>query len=157
VTVQVIATFAVPDVEPVFEFGYYSAGTAEPNLRRLLSLPIAPTLNGQRLEPAIVPAAPEVEEGVVGFDPPEGAFGFYSFWPTTRFFNARTVYTEDARNVFDNAMPHHVRAYPLRDRGGELVANAYVLATDESNRLNDYNDAVVIVRNVEPAGPVAAP
>lgn len=157
VTVEVIATFAVPDVEPVFEFGYYSAGTVEPSLQRLLSIPVAPTLNGQRLEPAIIPAVPEVKEGVVGFDPPEGAFGFYSFWPTTRFFDQRTVFTEDARNVFDNAMPHHVRTYPLLNRDGARVENAYILATDESNRLNDYNDAVLIVRNVEPAGPVAAP
>lgn len=156
VTVEVIATFAVPDVEPVFEFGYYEAGPAEPSLQRLLSIPIAPTLNGQRLEPEIVPAVPEVREGVVGFDSPEGAFGFYSFWPTTRFFDQRTVFTEDARNVFENAIPHHVRAYPLLGRDGERVENAYILATDESNRLNDYNDAVLIVRNVEPARPVAA-
>jgi hypothetical protein len=157
VTVEVIATFAVPDVEPVFEFGYYRAGTAEPSLQRLLSIPVAPTLNGQRLEPEIVPAVSEVREGVVGFDPPEGVFGFYSFWPTTRFFDQRTVFTEDARNVFENATPHHVRTYPLLGRDGERVENAYILATDESNRLNDYNDAVLIVRNVEPAGPVAAP
>jgi hypothetical protein len=43
-----------------------------------------------------------------------------------------------------------VRAYPLKERGGAVVENAYVLATDESNRLNDYNDAVVVVRNVRP-------
>jgi hypothetical protein len=88
VTVEVLATFAVPDVEPVFEFGYYQAGTAEPSLQKLLSLPISPKLNGQRLEPVIAPAAPDAEEGVVSFDPPDRAFGFYSFWPTTRFFRA---------------------------------------------------------------------
>ena len=63
-------------------------------------------------------------------------------WPTTRFFEQRTVYTEDTRNTFDTS-PHHVRAYPLGD-------GVYVLATDESNRLNDFNDAVLLVRNVRP-------
>ena len=151
VTVEVLATFAVPDVEPVFEFGYYQAGSAEPSLQRLLSLPISPNLNGQRLEPAIVPTAAEVQEGVVSFNPSDGIFGFYSFWPTTRFFKQRTVFTEDVRNVFPNAIPHHIRVYPLKERNGAVVENAYLLATDESNRLNDYNDAVVVVRNVQPA------
>ena len=48
VTVQVLATFAVPDVAPVFEFGFYGASNAE-SLQQLLSLPISPTLNGQTL------------------------------------------------------------------------------------------------------------
>ncbi len=46
VTVEVLATFAVPDVEPVFEFGYYQAGTVEPSLQSLLVLPTSPNLNG---------------------------------------------------------------------------------------------------------------
>ncbi len=141
VTVQVLATFAVPDVAPVFEFGFYGASNAE-SLQPLLSLPIFPTLNGQRLEPVITPVATEVAAGVVSFTPPAEPFGFYSVWPTTRFFEQRTVYTEDARNTFDTS-PHHVRAYPLGDGG-------FVLATDESNRLNDFNDAVLLVRNVRP-------
>ncbi|CAA9575083.1 MAG: hypothetical protein AVDCRST_MAG86-2097 [uncultured Truepera sp.] len=150
VTVEVLATFAVPNVEPVFEFGFYEAGAAEPSLQKLLSLPIRPGLNGQRLGPVIVPSVPGAEAGVVSFNAPGGTFGFYSSWPTTRFFEQRTVFTEDARNTFD-ALPHHVRPYPLKERGGAPVENAYILATDESNRLNDYNDAVVLIRNVQPA------
>ena len=151
VTVEVLATFAVTNVEPVFEFGYYDPGSATPALQKLLSIPIDPALNGQQLEPAIVPAT-TAEGRVVSFEPPAGAFGFYSFWPTTRFFDERTVYSEDARNTFENAVPHHVRPYPLKNRDGTVIENAYILATDESNRLNDYNDAVVLVRNVRPAG-----
>lgn len=150
VTVEVLATFAVPDVEPVFEFGFYEAGAAEPSLQKLLSIPIRPGLNGQRLEPVILPATPTAEAGVVSFEPPDRTFGFYSFWPTTRFFKKRTVFTEDARNTFD-ALSHHVRPYPLKERDGAPVENAYILVTDESNRLNDYNDAVVLIRNVQPA------
>lgn len=151
VTAQVLATFAVPDVEPVFEFGFYGASAAEPALQQLLSLPIGPGLNGQRLEPAISPTAATVAEGVVSFEPPAEPFGFYSDWPTTRFFEQRTVFTEDARNVFPNAIPHHVRVFPLKERDGTVAENAYILVTDESQRLDDYNDAVVLVRNVRPA------
>ncbi len=150
VTAEVLATFAVTDVEPVFEFGYYDPGSATPALQKLLGIPIDPALNGQRLEPAIVPTAPAVGR-VVSFEPPAGRFGFYSYWPTTRFFDERVVYSEDARNTFKNAVPHHVRPYPLKTRDGTVVENAYILATDESNRLNDYNDAVIVVRNVRPA------
>lgn len=149
VTVQVLAAFAVPDVEPIFEFGYY-LGSAEPMLTKLLSLRASPALNGQRLEPAVTPAITHVDttpEGTVSFQPIAEPFGFYSFWPTTRFFDERTVYTEDARNTFD-ASPHHVRVYPLPIQNGET---AYILATDESNRLNDFNDAVLLIRNVRPA------
>ena len=151
VTAEVLATFAVTDVEPVFEFGYYDPGSATPALQKLLSIPIDPALNGQQLEPAIIPAT-TAEGRVVSFEPPVGRFGFYSFWPTTRFFDERVVYSEDARNTFRNNIPHHVRPYPLKNRDGTVVENAYILATDESNRLNDYNDAVIVVRNVRPAG-----
>ncbi len=151
VTTEVLATFAVTDVEPVFEFGYYNPGSATPALQKLLSIPIDPALNGQQLEPAIIPATTAVSR-VVSFEPPAGPFGFYSFWPTTRFFDERIVYSEDARNTFRNNIPHHVRPYPLKNRDGTVVENAYILATDESNRLNDYNDAVIVVRNVRPAG-----
>ena len=149
VSVQVLAAFAVPDVEPVFEFGTYAAGAAEPGLQKLLSLPTSPTLNGQRLEPVITPVAARTSAGGVSFSPTAEPFGFYSFWPTTRFFKARTVYTEDARNTFDTTS-HHVRVYPLTMQNGET---AYILATDESNRLNDFNDAVLLVRNVRPTTP----
>ena len=121
------------------------------------AVPLSPnvrfTEDGQRLEPTVETAA-GLQTGAVSLEPPAEPFGFYSFWPTTRFFDARTVYTEDARNTFDD-LAHHVRAYPLRDRGGAAVPDAFVLATDESNRLGDYNDAVVVVRNVRPQG--AAP
>lgn len=151
VSAEVIAAFGVPDVAPVFEFGFYSALEAEPTRQKLLSLPTDPPLNGQRLEPVIQPEVPDVEAGrVVRFEPPAGPFGFYSFWPTTRFFDERTVFTEKRRNTFPGAAPHHVRVYPLKTRGGAVVEDAFVLATDESVRLFDFNDAVVVVRNVRP-------
>ncbi len=151
VTVEVVAAFGVADVAPVFTFGTYAATAGTPALQELLRIPISPNVNGQRLEP-IVTTATGTQTGVISFEPPAETFGFYSFWPTTRFFGERTVYTEDARNTFD-PLAHHVRAYPLRDRSGATVPDAFVLATDESNRLGDYNDAVVVVRNVRSVAP----
>ncbi len=151
VTVEVVAAFGVADVAPVFRFGSYAATAGTPVLQELLEVPTVPNVNGQRLEPTVTtPEGPQT--GALSFTPSAETFGFYSFWPTTRFFDERTVYTEDARNTFD-PLAHHVRAYPLRDRSGTLVPDAFVLATDESNRLGDYNDAVVVVRNVRPSAP----
>ena len=43
-----------------------------------------------------------------------------------------------------------MRTYPLVDEDNNPVPNAYVLATEEYTKGFDYNDIVVIVRNVEP-------
>lgn len=152
VTVEVLSAFGVADVAPVYAFGYYAATEGEPTLQRLFEVPIGPNVNGQRLEPVTTPAVATVENGIYSFEPAAGAFGFYSYWPTTPFFDERNVFSEDARNTFPNAAPFQVRVYPFKDRSGDVVPNAYILTTDESARLFDYNDAVVIVRNVRPFG-----
>ena len=151
VTLEVVAAFGVANVAPVFIFGTYAATVGPPALQERLRVPIDPNVNGQRLEPTFTTSTGP-QTGSLSFEPPAATFGFYSFWPTTRFFGERTVYTEDARNTFD-PLAHHVRTYPLRDRSGATVPDAFVLATDESNRLGDYNDAVVVVRNVRPTVP----
>ena len=149
VTLEVLAAFGVADVAPVYRYGIYAAGSATPPLTELLAIPITPTLNGQKLEPVFTSSA-TAQNGVLSFEPPADTFGFYSYWPTTDFFDERTVYTEDALNTFPGAGPHQVRTFPLKDRNNGAVANAYILVTDESIRLNDFNDAVVLVRNVQP-------
>ena len=151
VTLEVVAAFGVANVAPVFIFGTYAATAGTPALQELLRVSTDPNINGQRLEPTVTTATGP-QTGSISFEPPAATFGFYSFWPTTRFFDERTVYTEDARNTFD-PLAHHVRTDPLRDRSGATVPDAFVLATDESNRLGDYNDAVVVVRNVRPSVP----
>ena len=50
------------------------------------------------------------------FDPGLNSFGFYNRWP---FFSNRILYSEDALNTFNNAIPHHVRVYPLPGRSEE--------------------------------------
>jgi hypothetical protein len=149
VTAEVIATFGVEN-DPVVEFGFYPAGTPASS-QKLFDVQQTPTLNAQRLAPEVDPVVPLGPDGLVTFDPGTQAFGTYSYWPTNRFFEERTVYSEHRLNTFPDAIPHHVRAYPLKDEGGTVVPNAYVLATEEFTQGFDYNDIVVVLRNVRPA------
>jgi len=144
VTVEVLAAFGVEN-DPVLEFGYYAAGEAGARTQ-LFEVAQTPGLNAQRLAPEITGGT----NGTVSFDPGTGGFGFYSFWPTNIFFGERYVYTEDRLNTFEDAVSHHVRVYPYKGADGKVEANAYVLATDEYTKGSDYNDVVVIVRNVVP-------
>ena len=146
VTVEVLAAFGVEN-DPVLEFGYYAAGQAGARTQ-LFEVEQTPALNAQRLAPEITGST----DGTVSFDPGAASFGFYSFWPTNRFFGERYVYTEDGLNTFTDAIPHQVRTYPLVNADGTTEPNAYVLATEEFTQGFDYNDVVVIVRNVVPEG-----
>ncbi len=135
VTVEVLAAYGVNNT-PVAEFGWYEAGDAD--ARNKLFDVTNGVENAQTLNPDT--------DGPLSFDPGSASFGFYSFWPKNDFFGQRYVYTQDILNTFSDAIPHHVRAYPLP---GE--SNAYVLATEEFTQGYDYNDIVVIVRNVMPS------
>lgn len=148
VTAEVIATFGVEN-DPVVEFGYYPAGTPA-SRQKLFDIQQTPTLNAQRLAPEVDAVTPVGPDGLITFDPGEQAFGTYSYWPTNRFFEERSVYSEHRLNTFPDAIPHQVRAYPLKDESGAVVENAYVLATEEFTQGFDYNDVVVVLRNVTP-------
>ena len=148
VTVEVLAAFGVEN-DPVLEFGYYAAGAAETRTQ-LFEVAPDPGLNEQRLAPEITTGGAVSKDGTVSFDPDAASFGFYSFWPTNKFFGQRYVYTEDSLNTFASAIPRQVRTYPLVDEDKNIVPNAYVLATEEFTKGFDYNDVVVIVRNVVP-------
>ena len=150
VTVQVLATFGVPN-NPVLDFGYYTAGDAGAQTE-IFSIEQTPTLNAQRLAPVVTEAGKGTVSGdTVTFDPGTESFGLYSAWPSNKFFNKREVFTENRLNNFDT-LRHHVRTYPFVNADGTTEPNAYVMATDEFNngKGNDYNDIVVIVRNVTP-------
>ncbi len=149
VSVEVLAAFGVEN-NPVVEFGTYTAGsmdTREP----LFEIQQTPTLNGQRLAPTVEPTVGDLDlNSRLAFDPGTEAFGVYSFWPGNRFFGQRHVYSEDVLNTFENAIPHQVRAYPLKAADGTPEPNTYVLATEEFTQGFDYNDVVVILRGVVP-------
>ncbi len=144
VSLEVLAVFGV-DNSPVLEFGTYRAGNPDARTQRFEVMG-EPELNEQRLGPDIVGGT----GGYLSFNPGDAPFGFYSFWPGNAFFQERLVYSEDRLNTFPNALPHHVRTYELKNPDGSVEANAYILATEEFTQGFDYNDVVVIVRNVTP-------
>lgn len=145
VTLEVLAAYAVEN-DPVVEFGWYAAGDAA-STQGVFDVPRSssstPPNNAQRLSPLL--------DGETSFDPGGAAFGLYSFWPANPFFGERTTYTEDALNTFPNALPHHVRTYPLINPDGSAEPNAYVVATNEFHLGGDFNDIVLVLRNVQPA------
>ena len=146
VTLEVLAAYAVEN-DPVAGFGWYAAGDAASE-QGIFDIPrtsaSTPPNNAQRLSPLV--------DGATSFDPGSAAFGLYTFWPGNQFFDARTTYTEDALNTFSNALPHHVRTYPLVNPDGSAEPNTYIVATNEFHLGGDFNDVVVIVRNVQPVG-----
>ena len=134
-------------IEPLAVFGPQSSGGQVTNLgwqlvgggtrNQLFSVANA---DYQSLDPVV--------SGSLSFDPGSGSFGMSSIWP---FFSNREVFLEDARNTFTGAIPHHVRAYPLKSSTGSVVSDAYVIAFEENTSGFDYQDLVYIVRNVQPA------
>ena len=136
VSVEPLAVFGPQStVGNVLRFGWYSAGSR--NWRQELFS--VPNPSFQSVHPATA--------GELQFDPGGNRFGFYSMWP---FFSNRQVFGEDFLNTFTGALPHHVRVYPLKAAGGSVVANAYVVAVEETTSGTDYQDIVFIVRNVQP-------
>jgi len=138
VTLEVLSAFGPENNDPVTAFGWYSSGDASA-INELLTVGNSAG-NGQKLNPEVA--------GSTSFDPGTATFGFYSRWP---YFNNRMLFSEDALNTFAGAIPHHVRVYAMP---GE--ENAYIIATEEHISGFDYQDIVVIARNIKPAGVAVA-
>jgi len=143
VLIEPLAVFGPTDNNPVVRFGWYESGNAAAKTE-LFSVSNSPTSNGQRLNPVLN------DNASLSFDPGLDSFGFYSSWP---FFNDRTVFSEDALNTFNGAIPHHVRVYELKNSRGVVVPNAFIVAMEEHISGFDYQDVVVIVRNIKTATP----
>ena len=141
VSLQVLSVYGPEANDPIVAFGWYPSGDASVT-NEVFTVGNGTAGNGQTLSPTV--------DGILSFDPGTVSFGFYSRWP---FFGNRQLFGEDALNNFSGAIPHHVRVYALP---GE--ANAYVIATEEHTSGYDYQDVVVIARNVKlaPEAPVAA-
>ncbi|RDC65920.1 Ig-like domain-containing protein [Adhaeribacter pallidiroseus] len=74
-------------------------------------------------------------------------FGFYTRWPS---LTNRQIYSKDSLNTFANAIPHHFRAYPLKNPDGTVLLDTYLMAVEGIGEDQDYQDLVFIVRNVKP-------
>jgi hypothetical protein len=79
------------------------------------------------------------------FEPPAGEFGLYTVSKT------HTTYTEDSKNAA-NQVKHAARTYPLRDRAGTAVADAFLVCFEEAAN-GDYQDYVFTLKNVVPVAP----
>lgn len=143
VLIEPLAVFGPTSANPIVRFGWYEAGNAAAK-HELFNVSNLPPSNGQRLDPVLN------ADAMLSFDPGTASFGFYSSWEA---FSDRALYSEDALNTFSGAIPHHVRVYQLKDSRGAVVPNAYVLATEETTGDFDFQDVVVVVRNVKTATP----
>ncbi|MEM8929083.1 MAG: PKD domain-containing protein, partial [Bacteroidota bacterium] len=134
ITIEVLSVYGPTSSNPIVAFGWYPSGDAS-TTNELFTVDNTPTSNGQTLNPPV--------NGALQFDPGIQSFGFYNRWP---FFGNRELFSEDALNTFNGAIPHHIRVYEVP---GET--NAYIIATEEHVSGFDYQDVVVIARNVRPA------
>lgn len=140
VSVDVLAVMGVSST-PAVRFGYHAAGS--PLARTQLFT--VPTADAQSVAPAV--------NGLTSFDPGATEFGLYTQWPGfTDAGAARVTDSEDQFNTWEpNAqLRHKTRFFSLRDAGGNVVPNAYVVAFEEYQPDSDSNDLVLIIRNVKP-------
>ena len=74
-------------------------------------------------------------------------FGFDFTW---HGLSDRVSWSEDARNTWSPGAQHKVRVYPLKNADGSVEPYAYVIAPEDVPTGVDFQDAVMIVRNVQP-------
>jgi hypothetical protein len=112
--------------------------------RELFTLPAG---QAQRLSPEV--------KGVVSFDPKDWNFGLYSSWLIEPHGDS---FSQDGLNTWDRSADngHKVRFYPYRTPSGKTLANTYVVAMEEAFN-SDFEDAVMIIQNVQPFDALSAP
>jgi fibronectin type 3 domain-containing protein/regulation of enolase protein 1 (concanavalin A-like superfamily) len=146
VTFEVLAAEAI-NTNPSVKFGYYTPGNRGWDSKRELF-----TISG-----ADAQSLQATPNGVTSFDPGQSAFGLYTIYPGFQKPQdgglPREVFSEDALNLWDATASrrHKVRFFPLREKNGTVVPNAYIVAFEEFDTAFDSNDLVAIVRNVRPA------
>ena len=138
VAFEAIAVYS-PPATPTVGFGYYDP-TFPQDLRRLGEVVDAQALSPETVAPAKF--TPETDSG---------RFGLYLQSPIDFFADAegrgRVVYSDPALNAFepDAGERRKVVAYPIPD-----VEDAYAVAFEEFENETDYNDLVLVARNVRP-------
>jgi hypothetical protein len=117
--------------EPI-PYGYYSGATE--------------TVVGTISDDQYQALNPKTDAGSkTSFAAPAGEFGIFTTSKTHK------TYTEDAKNAA-NATKHAVRTYPLKDRAGVAIPNAYLVCFEEAAN-GDYQDYVFTLSNVTPVAP----
>ncbi len=116
-------------------YGYY---VAQGDAARTKEVGTVAGDQGQTLNPTLA-------AGTITFDPDGQPFGFYA---DVTSYAAQKTFTEDGRNT--GPLSHAVRTYPVKNRNGAAVANAYLVCIEPA-RNGDYQDYMFLVTNAKPA------
>jgi len=128
ITMRPVARFSPDEAVP---FGFY-LGTGATHTKQQLG--VIQMGQHQTLLPEVVAGSP------LSGDPGDETFGLYT---TTA---AHSTYTEDGMNS-GNTVLHGARSYPLKNRAGQLVPNAYLVGFEEAAN-GDYQDFTFVLENV---------
>jgi hypothetical protein len=121
-----VARYSPQELVP---YGYYTAAGE-------VVIGTEPADQNQTLYPTTQPGSK------TSFVAPAGEFGIFAQSMTHK------TYTEDSKNA-GNQTRHAVRTYPLKNRQGMAIANAYLLCMEEAAN-GDYQDYVFELANVVP-------
>ncbi len=110
-------------------YGFFTLEAAQP-VRKKVGLIAAPET--QKL-------LPRRAEGGSYFEPGSVPFGIYGL------AGGKFHFSLDRLNT--GSITHALRAYPLADRDGTSVPNAYLIGLEEAEN-GDYQDVVFVIRNV---------
>lgn len=132
-----LARFSPPGVTP---FGIVRSGDSERvEIGRLADVSTAVPDAHQTLFPPLADGAAAVE-----FDAPSQAFAFYMQGHKFNSFS-------DPRIKTDATIPHTARVWPVGFFQGKMMRNSYLVGFEEASN-GDYQDAVLLIENVAPAG-----
>jgi hypothetical protein len=144
VTIEPLADFASAASPSSIKFGYYNPSSGART--QVMALTEAQSVN------------PTLTNGSIAFDPGSSSFGLWANAPA--FGDTQFSYSEDAKNSWEPVVANRKKmlVYPLKDKGGSVVPNSYVIAFEEVTGSYDYQDFVAVIRNVrDPSGIVTPP
>jgi glucose/arabinose dehydrogenase len=132
VTIEPLSVFASSGT-PTIRFGYYNLSTSA-------RTEVATFTDSQSVNPGLT-------SGSFSFDPGSSAFGLYTNAPA---FGSRITYSEDAKNTWEPVTANRKKMllFPLKDKNGNTVQNAYVMGWEEVEGSYDFQDFVAVIRNV---------
>ena len=129
-----------------------SGGSCNAQCNQLWIHPVDPSSTNLGSSEALMPVPTGSVNGTTTFNP-TGAFGIYG----GDSGGGGVSFTDDGLNSNSNPViyEHNIRVYQAYDANRVLIPNTYILAADPSRgasgKNNDYNDLVMLLRNVTPA------
>jgi hypothetical protein len=149
VIVQALAAYQFNNkVGPATHFGFYMPGT--------------PDVKTELFQIALGSQTSTSPGNAASFDPGSTPFSLYDTFNGALFESnglPRTAYSEDLFNTWASNVKQKFRFFPLKNKDGSVVPNAFVFTTEDFDGTGassfDNNDLVGIIRNVKaaPAGP----